>query len=97
MTTPEPVAWINCLDEFVPPFVVTGAKHMSPSQRAAISKKYVPLFDTAALDAARAQARKDALEEAAKVADKYEPASDWFPHGCADAIRALLDRKGEAA
>lgn len=40
--------------------------------------------------AVEAEARREALEEAAKVADTYEPRCDICPSGCANAIRAAL-------
>jgi len=42
------------------------------------------------LDCIRAEARAIALEEAARVAESYEPRCDTCPRGVAAAIRAMI-------
>ena len=46
----------------------------------------------AALSVARPFIRAEALEEAAKVAESYEPRCDVCPSGVAAAIRALMEK-----
>ncbi len=49
----------------------------------------------AAIAAVRPSIRDEALEEAAKVADSYEPRCDICPSGVTAAIRALKEKNDE--
>lgn len=87
MSDIKPVAWTNEIElEYATSRPAAGGMYW-PELR---TRSAIPLYDAAALAAARRQA----LEDAARVCDEYANRKRmYFPYDCAAAIRALIEEK----